>query len=159
MKRAFVLALACVIGLGIAAFAGPYFSLENTTLVLSPTLTMGVDFAASLGYEIPTPTLSGDFYTVIPNILAELDPETPWEFGAEIGISLEHMDCDFEVYFAVNPDDYPDSVEIVEDSAISLILTGKPGYPVEVWGGVELVYDDRLDQWELAPVFGIEVHW
>jgi len=144
----------------MTAFAGFYFSLENAALILSPTLTAGVDFAVPLGWDqTNNTTLSCDFYTVVPNVLAPIDPEAPWKIGADATVNLDCMACDFEAYFSVDPEKYPNSVEIVEDSNISLTLTGKPGYPVEVWGGLALVYDDGPDKWLLAPVFGIEVHW
>jgi len=169
MKRIIVLALAFVIGLSLMATAGFYFSVENSGLALSPELTLGVDFGAMLDAQTPPVMLTGDFYTVIPDILAAPDVNRAWALGSALGVSLNHMDCDFEAYFVFNPENYPDSIEICEDTALSLILTGKPGYPVKVWGGLKLDFDEEVTsgrprnqhpaRWLLAPVFGIEVHW
>lgn len=169
MKKALILAIVVVLGLGVATFAntGVYFSLEHrgSVLELAPELTFGVDFEAPLGAGIASDILSGDFYTVIPNIFAEYNLETPWEFGATIGVQLKDFDCDFETYFALDPTGWPATLEIVEPSVLSLTLTGKPGSLVEVWGGVELAYDEEVksgsgkhpDQWLFGPVFGVKV--
>lgn len=158
MKKAIVLALVFVIGLSVMATAGFYFAVENVGLDLSPELTLGVDFGAMLGSQTPPAILTGDFYAVIPNILAKPDPKKFWELGAALGVSLGYLDCDFEAYFVFNPKNYPDSIKILEDTALSLILTGNPGYPVEIWGGLELAYKPN-NKWLLAPVFGFEAHW
>jgi len=140
------------------ATAGFYFSIENAGLDLSPELTLGVDFSAMLGSQTPPAILTGDFYAVLPDVLAQPDPETFWELGAALGVSLGYMDCDFETYIMFNPANYPDSIKIVKGSELSLILTGNPGYPVEIWGGLELAYKTG-NKWLLAPVFGFEAHW
>jgi hypothetical protein len=158
MKKALVLALVFVIGLSVAASAGFYFAIENAGLLLSPELTLGVDFGVMVNTQTPPIMLTGDFYAVIPDILAAPNPETAWELGTALGVSLGYMDCDFEAYFVFNPENYPGSIEILEDTALSLILTGKPGHPVEVWGGLELTYEPN-NMWLLAPVFGFEAHW
>ena len=163
MKKALVLALVFVIGLSVMATAGFYFAIENAGFNLSPELTLGVDFGVMLDSQTPPIILTGDFYAVVPDIFAAPDPKTAWELGTALGVSLGYMDCDFEAYFVFNPENYPNSIEILEDTALSLILTGKPGYPVEVWGGLELAYTPKGGgmpaRWLLEPVFGFEAHW
>jgi len=111
-----------------------------------------------LDSQTPPIILTGDFYTVMPDIFATPAATTPWEIGAALGVSLGYMDCDFETYIMFNPAEYPDNIKILNGSEISLILTGNPGYPVKVWGGLELGYGGE-NKWLLAPVFGFEAHW
>jgi len=158
MKRIIVLALVFAVGLSVAAFAGFYFSIENAGFNLSPELTLGVDFGVMLDSQTPPIILTGDFYTMAPDIFAAPNVTTAWALGAALGLSLGYMDCDFETYIMFNPANYPNDIEIVEGSELSLILTGYPGYPVEIWGGLELAYKTS-NKWLFEPVFGFEAHW
>ena len=159
MKKALSLALVFMVGLSVAAFAGFYFSMENTGYDLEPTLTIGGKFAESFGSQTPASILSGDVYAVIPNIFAKIKKDTAWEFGAEVGLTLEYFDCSLEGYLAVNPSLYPASVELVEPSRFLLLFIGKPITIFEVWAGGGFVYDETEDVWNLEPVFGFEAHW
>jgi len=159
MKRALILALVFAVGLSVAAFAGFYFSMENTGFGLEPTLTIGGKFAESIGSQTPPSILSGDVYVVMPNIFVKINKHTAWEFGTEVGLALEYFDCSLEGYIAIDPYLYPASVELVEPSRFLLLFTGKPISVFKVWAGGGFVYDGVDDVWDLEPVFGFEAYW
>jgi len=125
-------------------------------------LNIGVDFATVLGdpgADGSTTLLTGDMHSVVPNILAPINPITPWEFSIALGVETSVMACDFDGYLSLDPTGYPISVDVVEPSEFTLILTGKPGYPVEIYGGAGLFYDLVTDQWLFEPIFGIGVYF
>ena len=72
-------------------------------------------------------------------------------------IDWEAVRCELRSLLVVNPQLYPDKIEITDESYSEFKVVGAPGDIVEVWGGVRLEY---VKQAKWAPIlfFGIEVH-
>jgi len=154
MKKA-LLAIAAVLLLSLPLMAGPYFVLENEGLILGPALTIGTDWNGVIG---PLgPSLSGDLSVEFANILDQLAIDNTWTGNFNFEIDWGTVLCELDMTAVVDPSLWPNKIEVVEGSSISLKLTGSPGYPVEVWGGASLDYKNGA-KWLFVPVFGIEVH-
>jgi len=159
MKKALVaLAVAAVLMLMSvpALAAGPYFVLENEGLTLGPALTLGVDWETTIGDALTGPSFGGDFSVGFDNILVKPAVDNLWNMALDLDIDWGAVRCELDSLIEVNPQKYPQKIEITDASSIAAQITGILD-PVEVWGGVRLEYLKRA-QWEPILFFGIEVH-
>jgi len=161
MKKALVLALALLLGIGVAAFGGWHFTLEQNPLLPEATMTVGWDFD---GARIGTSNvfLDGDFYTTRDNLWAY---PNPWDCGFALGINYEGV-----LFFALGmdvlltPTAYPDYINL-DTWTTTIKLAGKPSRYVTVWGEVEFTFDvvnppgppGWTGIWTFTPTIGIEV--
>jgi len=163
-----LIALIAVLLMTLTAFAGPYFVLENSGLALAPALTVGVDWETTIGDVFTGPSFGGDFSIGYANMLAPIAINNLWDVALAIDIDWGAVRCEFDSAMAINPQLYPNNIEIVPESYFEVKTIGVLGI-VEVWGGIRLEYAPILwsyppfvptvaDAWELSPFFGIEVH-
>lgn len=168
MKRALALALVCVMGLGLAAFAGPYFVIENVGVVLQPGLVVGWDFEAKY-IDSSNLSVTGDFHAASENLLMY---PNPWIGGFDIGLSwrtIERSDVfavDLSMDVVTTPLPWPAYVEL-DTWTTGITFTGKPNDIVTIWGTAEFVYalvnppgpPGWVGVWTFIPTIGLECYW
>ena len=172
MKRALVLSLMLVLGLTVAALAGPSLNpwAEINVLpiidgvVLGPTLDAGFTIEGmlspawfiNLGFDYN----DGD--------LLDPDNEVGWGFESNIGFdelatvnttgSLAYG-CELTLACDISYEtDYPNKL-IMKSFVPKVKASGYVG-PLELWAGVNLPWTsewDRTDNWGIEPFFGMRV--
>lgn len=138
MKRALVLILALVLGLGLAAFAAPGFYAEITTNPLKPVMTL----EAGLGLwgafaNTPNIGLGLDLYTQVDNILGT---DNDWICGFLVSIQGTEITLDLGMDCGFRHTTWPDKLLLTQWDTTATI-TGHPGDITKVWGTIALIWD------------------
>jgi len=159
MRRltALVIALAAI---AFAAYAGPYFVVENEGLLLEPSLVAGWTFDAPF-VDWTNLSISGDFYFVCDNLasyqtqsltagysfgfaFANTDGRDVFEFGLAMEVTLD-------------PTGWPNSLGLTTWET----TIGFEGYPsdiVTLYADFDLTFGPGA-VWNISPTFGLECYW
>ena len=159
MKRIAIALALCT--LAFAAYAGPYFEVENVGLYLQPSVLLGCDFYAPF-VDYTNLSISGDFYVINDNLAVN---PTPW-IG---GFNLDFAFCNevardvFEVGLGMDIELVP-AETVLEFATLTSWTTdiGFDWYPSDIatfYGIVGCKYDLIDQQWDFTPTIGLEVHW
>ena len=154
MKKALTVALVMVLAVSALAFAGPYFSVENSGITVALTGIGGVD---------NTWVLQADFPQASSSITADIN----WTFPAndlEASISAVQGNLGAELKTTLNFRDLPCNATPLLKWDTSLEITGSPFDGITVWGGVSFNYGTGAPTappvgWTLVPIVGIEARW
>lgn len=167
MKRTAILAIVCTLGLGLVAFAGPYFEVTQNPLLPECELVVGWDFEAPW-IDQSALSVYGDFWVVNDNLWMY---PTPWNGGVDLEFAYDPVNSlDFDINigmaFALEPVPWPAGVWLDEWLGyISVNL--HPGEIVTVGGQLGFTYDIQnppgpigwTGVFDVVPSITLECHW
>lgn len=151
MKKAFVMLLGLVLTLGLVAFAGPYFEIEQNPLVADASLIVGWDFDVAAVEYWPLRAVTGDFYFENDNLWAY---PTPWTGGFDFGLEWSKLDFNLGMDVQLVPAYWPNYV-VLDTWTTTFLFTGYPSDVFTVWVEAGFTYPG----WLFTPLIGFSCHW
>lgn len=142
--KTIVATVVAVMMLGVLAFAGPYFTLENSGMAIAPSLTIGADFSTA----VQTPDVGG------PRVFGDAHWDLPaQDLNASLGVGFSGVKAELGTLL-----DFNKKLTKLNEWDISFTIIGYPFSGFKVWGGVSFNFTPS-STWALVPVFGIEGRW
>ena len=161
-------ALVAIFVLSLAAYAGPYFVIENEGLTLQPSLDVGWEFEAPF-VNFTNLSISGDFFVTNDNLAAY---PTPWigGFALDFAFANDGGRDVFEIGLGMDvgllPAPWPEYVEL-DTWTTTIAIAGYPSSIVTIYGAIDLAYDVTnppgpggwVGVWNFIPTIGLECRW
>ena len=141
----------------LAAYAGPYFEIENVGLVLEPSFLAGWDFDVPF-VEFTNMSISGDFYVTNDDLIAY---PSPWLIGGfDLGFSFCNAVARDWIEVGLGMDmklkRKTDTTAKLKSWATTLSVESYPSDVVTIYGLVECDYVIGTATWTFTPTIGLE---
>lgn len=136
--------LAALLAVSIAAYAGPYFAVEQNLIAAEADFVGGYSFNETIG--LSALSLHGDAWIGIENLWVY-----PWALDAGVNFGFSLADKEYRTVFEFDVDMEFGLFPGADVDDLTLTLTGYPTSNLTIYGAISF--------WPWEPVIGLECEW